>query len=469
MLFSSIFFLWVFLPITLIVYWLLPNIKTKNVWLLIASLLFYAWEEPKLILLMLAVVFVNYIGGISISKIDKNKKVVLAVIIVINIFILGYFKYFNLFVVTLNRIARHQMLQLRDIALPLGISFYIFQALSYTIDVYRKDISVQKNYFVLLLYVALFPQLIAGPIVRYKDVEEALRRRYADSSQIAYGIKRFCYGLGKKVILSNTLAAYASQIISMDANVSLYSTSALWFGAFLYTLQIYYDFSGYSDMAIGIGRMLGFTFHENFQYPYMAESIQDFWRRWHISLSSWFKEYVYIPLGGNRKGVFRTYINLVVVFFLTGLWHGASIAFIFWGLWHGLFMLLERAFLGNVLKKNPVKFANHIYTMFVVMVGWVFFDLGTFSVGALYIKRMFALCNGVYDAGDMISGKLLIVLFVSVLLSGIIQKIIPKLQEQTFNETEVKIWEILLCIAIMMVCFMLLVSNTYNPFIYFRF
>lgn len=464
MLFSSMLFLWGFLPLLLILYFVAPQ-KVKNWILLLASLVFYAWGEPKYIILMLLMVLVNYLFARLIHW--KNNKWFLVLCIVVNLGLLGYFKYFNFAVQTINRLAGTGILETRDIALPLGISFYTFQVLSYVIDVYRKEINVQKNFFKLLLYVSFFPQLIAGPIVRYKDIEEQIDHRTVTEEKLAYGVKRFIYGLAKKVILSNTLAYYADTI--MDGPFSQMSAGVLWVGALLYTFQIYYDFSGYSDMAIGLGSMFGFDFNENFRYPYISKSIQEFWRRWHISLSTWFREYVYIPLGGNRKGKMRTYLNLLIVFFLTGLWHGASFSFILWGLYHGFFLLIERMFLGKRLENNRIKIINHLYLWIVVPIGWVFFRLNSITNALSYIKGMFSYSAGTMGLADVVGLKMLLVLVIAFLLCGIVQKIFPKMERILYNRTNVGAVEIVIQVLLFAYCIILLASDTYNPFIYFRF
>ena len=321
MLFSSMIFLWLFLPIILIVNRFL-RIKQQNLFLLLASLFFYAWGEPKYVLLMLFSIFINWGSGMILNAFPAYKKMILWISIFLNLGLLGYFKYLGLFVRTVNHLFGADRLRQPDIALPIGISFFTFQALSYVIDVYRGECKAQKNIFDLALYISFFPQLIAGPIVKYKDVNEQITNRTVTLEKTAEGIRRFIYGLAKKVLISNILAQGADMIFALDMQ-EMTGTLA-WTATFLYTFQIYYDFSGYSDMAIGLGKMFGFTFNENFNYPYISLSIREFWRRWHISLSTWFREYVYIPLGGNRKGTVRTYLNLGIVFFLTGIWHGAS-------------------------------------------------------------------------------------------------------------------------------------------------
>ena len=326
MLFSSMIFLWLFLPAVLIICRFL-KLRQQNVFLLLASLLFYAWGEPRYVLLMLVSIGLNWGTGILLERFPERKKAVLWTSVALNLSLLGYFKYLGLLVRTLNHLLRGRELEIPQIALPIGISFFTFQALSYVIDVYRGECRAQKNILDLALYISFFPQLIAGPIVKYRDVNDQIRNRTITPEKTAQGIRRFIYGLAKKVLVSNVLAQSADLIFALDMQ-EMTGTLA-WMAAILYTFQIYYDFSGYSDMAIGLGKMFGFTFNENFNYPYMSLSIREFWRRWHISLSTWFREYVYIPLGGNRRGTVRTYVNLGIVFLLTGIWHGASYNFIF--------------------------------------------------------------------------------------------------------------------------------------------
>lgn len=464
MLFSSLVFLWCFLPLTLIGYWLMPNVRWKNALLLVASLIFYSWGEPLYILLMLIVVSVDYLVALLIPRWGGW---ILALGIAANLLSLGYFKYFGFLQHIVNGVLHREALSFPEVALPLGISFYTFQAMSYMIDVYRGETKPQKNYFWLLLYVSLFPQLVAGPIVRYKDVEAEIANRTVSSEDCIYGLRRFCFGLSKKVILSNTLAYYADQI--MDSDYHSLSSGVLWLGAILYTMQIYYDFSGYSDMAIGLGRIFGFHFLENFRYPYVATSVRDFWRRWHISLSTWFREYVYIPLGGNRKGALRTYVNLGIVFFLTGLWHGASWAFIFWGLYHGCFMILERLFLGKWLEKNPWKPLNHLYTLVVVICGWVFFRIDRITHGLKYVFRMLTFQRGNLGLVDFLSMKMLVFLVLAILLMGFIQEKKTTWKDALYSDKTSSV--LLNAVAIVGLCYsiLLLVSDAYNPFIYFRF
>ena len=466
MLFSSLVFLWVFLPIVFIGSFILQNlggIKAANILLLISSLLFYAWGEPIYILLMLASILINYSAGRLLCT--KHKKVVLTVAVVLNLALLGYYKYAGMLVETWNRLTGANV-GIPKIALPIGISFFTFQALSYVIDAYRGDCEIQKNPLKLALYVSFFPQLIAGPIVKYKDVADQIDHRKLSLDQIVSGIRRFVYGLAKKVLIANVAAQVADNIYARPtAQISGVMACV---AVICYTIQIYYDFSGYSDMAIGLGRMFGFEFKENFNYPYIAHSIREFWRRWHISLSTWFKEYVYIPLGGNRRGTGRTYINLLIVFFLTGLWHGAGYNFIFWGLYHGAFIVLERAFYGKWLDRHKV--FGWIYTFIVVNIGWIFFRLTDIMSGFRVTKRLLmpwkypSRSVGIWE---IVSAKDVIILIAAILGIGVIQNIrvfgtvIRKLKDSWI--------EIAVLTLLFIWCLGSLASGTYNPFIYFRF
>lgn len=472
MVFSSMLFLWVFLPITLILYYI-SDLKLKNIILLLASMIFYSWGEPKYIILMIISVIINYIVGINIGKSNStcNAKSNLIFGIIINIGILGYFKYFNFFVDNINFLFKGNVFLAREIVLPIGISFYTFQIMSYIVDVYRdktlgKDTS-QKNIFSLALYISLFPQLIAGPIVKYHDIENQIKDRSISIIDISYGIKRFIYGLGKKVIIANSMAKIADNIFAIQ--IDQMGTFVAWSGIICYTLQIYFDFSGYSDMAIGLGRMFGFRFLENFNYPYTSISIQDFWRRWHISLSTWFKEYLYIPLGGSKKTEKRTYINLIIVFFATGIWHGASWNFIVWGLFHGFFIVLERLKLKNILKKS--KIVSHIYVVIIFMLGWVFFRANNLSYALKYISKMFVFKTGsnIYNLKMFWDIESLTFGIIGILLSGIVQRLYPKVTKTVFEEKIVNIFELLLLIIIFTMSILNISSGTYNPFIYFRF
>ncbi len=373
MIFSSVFFIFVFLPATLILYFLVPW-KIKNLVLLLVSLVFYAWGEPVYILLMMFSIVFNYFSGIELEqRREKNQpikfKICFWTTVAANLAILGFFKYYGFLITNLNRILPVDI-PYQELALPIGISFYTFQTLSYIIDVYWGNVEVQKNLINFGTYVTMFPQLIAGPIVRYADVERQLRRRTLSVTKFGDGVLWFLRGLGKKVLLANNIGMVFETIVAMGADER--SVLTAWIGCLAYTMQIYYDFSGYSDMAVGLGKMLGFDFVKNFEYPYISKSITEFWRRWHISLGTWFREYVYIPLGGNRVSVPKHVRNIMVVWILTGFWHGAAWNFMLWGFYYGVLLLLEKYFLHSLLEKAP-GIVTHIYTMLLVMVGWVFF------------------------------------------------------------------------------------------------
>lgn len=466
MLFSSLIFLWVFLPVVFIgsfIFQKLGGIKAANILLLISSLFFYAWGEPVYIFLMIASILINYSAGMLLCT--KHKKVVLTVAVILNLVLLGYYKYAGMLVETWNRLTGSDV-GIPKIALPIGISFFTFQALSYVIDAYRGDCEIQKNPLKLALYVSFFPQLIAGPIVKYKDVADQIDHRKLSLDQIVSGIRRFVYGLAKKVLIANVAAQVADNIYARPT--AQISGAMAGVAVICYTIQIYYDFSGYSDMAIGLGRMFGFEFKENFNYPYISHSIREFWRRWHISLSTWFKEYVYIPLGGNRRGTGRTYMNLLIVFFLTGLWHGAGYNFIFWGLYHGAFIVLERAFYGKWLDRHKV--IGWVYTFTVVNVGWIFFRLTDIMTGFRVAKRL--LMPWEYPSGnvriwEIVSAKDVIILVAALLGMGVIQN--TNVFKKVFRKLKDSWIEIAALTLLFIWCLGSLASGTYNPFIYFRF
>ena len=467
MLFSSQVFLYFFLPITLIIYYLSPR-KFRNFILLVASLVFYAWGEPVYILIMLFSTVFDYVNGLLIDKFQKENKnryakIVLIVSVVGNLSILGFFKYSNFLITNLNSLF-HFDLSLLSIALPIGISFYTFQTMSYTIDVYKKNVEAQKNLISFATYVTLFPQLIAGPIVKYRDVRESLENRKENISDFSEGVKRFILGLFKKVMLANNIG-FLWESINAIPNQEM-SVILAWIGAICFTLQIYYDFSGYSDMAIGLGKMFGFHFLENFNFPYLSKSIAEFWRRWHISLGSWFKEYVYIPLGGNRKGMKRTIINLLIVWFLTGLWHGASWNFVVWGLYFGVLLILEKLFLAKFLAKMP-KLFQHIYTMFFVIISWVIFASPTLSDGLEYLKVMFDF-GGVFINQEvlyLLSSHF--VLFVACILGC--TTIFKNIREKLKKKKWFYLVDSILFLGMFILSLTFLVGATYNPFLYFRF
>lgn len=478
MLFSSILFLWIFLPIVIIVNGILSVVhfkdeptryKWKNMFLLLASLIFYAWGGIYYLLLMLAVILINFWGGYFIGKFKEKKKGILVGTIILNLSLLFYFKYFNLFISVIENITKNEKgaFGFKEVILPIGISFYIFQAMSYVIDVYREKTKVQGNIFYFALYVSLFPQLIAGPIVQYSDVESQIFTRAENYEKFAAGIKRFCYGLGKKVIISNTLATVVDQIFICE--VSSFGADIAWLGMISYTLQIYYDFSGYSDMAIGLGKMLGFEFKENFNYPYTSLSVSEFWRRWHISLSSWFRDYVYIPLGGSRGKLARTCFNLFVVFFLTGVWHGANFTFFAWGMYYAVILIIERVFLSKLLKKNPIKAINWIYTILLVMIGWVMFNSATLEYAIGFIGNLFVFEQRAVTMFNFLNMKYIIVLFLAILFSGFLQRMFTNVYEKYKHNCAVVIGDYVIQFTLLIYSIILIISGTYNPFIYFQF
>lgn len=473
MLFSSMLFLWLFLPLVLLLNFLIKNIRLKNIMLLFASLLFYAWGEPVNVILLIISIFINWLGGLLLVKYESGKKLILFLCVVLNLSILGYFKYANFFLNTIDKLLPFVSLSRVNIALPIGISFFTFQAMSYVIDLYRKKINVQKNIFDLALYISFFPQLIAGPIVKYRDIDKQILSRTVSFTDTAEGFRRFIYGLGKKVVVSNVLAQTSDLVFALEADKL--TTLSAWIGAVFFSLQIYYDFSGYSDMAIGLGKMFGFNFNENFVYPYISSSIKEFWRRWHISLSSWFKEYLYIPIGGNRNGNVRTYINLLIVFMATGLWHGASWSFVGWGLYHGFFLVIERLGFGKMLEKT--RLFKHIYAVIVVMIGWILFNARSLSFGLSMIKCLFVPTqgNGVMTFPVIlstlgISALTIFVLIIAIIGCGPLQLIFSKKGfEAVGGKWKGSAAEAVFAAAMLIYCIVLLANNTYNPFIYFRF
>ena len=490
MLFSSILFLFFFLPLVVAGYYIVRK-EFRNYFLLLASLIFYAWDEPIFVLIMLISVLFNYIFAMTIEKIrgtsiKKGKEIIMTLCVVFNIGLLAFYKYANFITDNINILLQAidmHTISLEKISLPIGISFFTFQAMSYVIDVYRKDVVAQKNPLNVALYISLFPQLIAGPIVRYHDVANQILQRYVDPEKFASGIKRFITGLGKKVLIANTVGLAADKIFAIPAEHLTFTLS--WLGIICYTLQIYFDFSGYSDMAIGLGRMFGFEFLENFNYPYISRSIREFWRRWHISLTSWFRDYVYFPLGGNRHGSLRTYSNLIIVFFITGLWHGASWTFIIWGLWHGFFLMIERTSLGKILGSLWMPF-QYLYTMAIVMIGWVLFRSDTFSYTISFLRAMVGMGNGSgieYNVNLYWNNGLYIAILLGIIFStdityriGEIFKIRFLKIDNTIKKTTQNVYfyvtsymSIAIHLCILILSSFSLASGTHNPFIYFRF
>ena len=468
MVFSSMIFLWVFLPIVLILGLLIRKQPYQNIILLLASLFFYAWGEPVYIILLVVTIFCNWFLGICMEKYPVRKKLWLVLAIVADLSLLGFFKYFNFAMDLVGHVIPRDLLPHSELVLPIGISFYTFQAMSYVIDLYRGEYPAQKNFLSLALYISFFPQLIAGPIVRYIDIEKQLVERTITAEKIASGIRRFLYGLGKKVVIANTVALTADQIF--DLTPGEMSSGAAWAAAIFYTLQIYYDFSGYSDMAIGLGRIFGFEFPENFRYPYLSSSVSEFWRRWHITLGTWFREYLYIPLGGNRKGNGRTYLNLFIVFAVTGLWHGANMTFVVWGLFHGFFMILERLGFSKVLKKW--KALGHVYTVLVFVMGWVLFRAKDLHTGLTILKRMVLPWKYTVSSHviTMMSVQSLLAMVLGILGCGIIQKVFStKTGEKIAGLWKNSLAELVFLFVIFFYSMILLASGAYNPFIYFQF
>ncbi len=468
MVFSSLTFLYIFLPLCLVGYFLTNKIKVRNYILLFFSLVFYAWGEPKYIFLMICTTAVDFFAGLLIEKYRGTKKAKLFLIlaVVLTLSTLGLFKYSDFFAESANRLL-HMKLPLLGLTLPIGISFYTFQALTYVVDVYRGRVPVQVYFYKLLLYVSMFPQLIAGPIVRYSDVCAQIDERTCTFQKAASGILRFCVGLLKKAVLANYAGALAEKLIGGD--LAALSSVGAWAGIAAYTIQIYFDFSGYSDMAIGLGRVFGFGFPENFRYPYAARSVNEFWRRWHITLSSFFRDYVYIPLGGNRK---RWAFNMLLVWLLTGLWHGASWNFVLWGLYYFFFLMLEKLYLGQYLEKLP-KAIGHIYTMLVVLIGWVFFYFEDLSA----IKAFFAAAFGANGFSD-VTQKALIMNYIAVLLVGAVFSlpVFPsisafgdRLSEKRGGRVVVNVLCVAFSVGALWISTAALVGSSYNPFLYFRF
>ena len=483
MLFSSIIFIFLFLPIFLGIYFIIKK-EYRNLFVLVSSLLFYFWGEGWYIFVIIAYMIANYIFGICIERFTLRDtlagrsaaKVVLVTGLIFNIGLLVFFKYFNFIVANTNFVLgklSHFQFSNPDVHLPIGISFFTFQAISYIVDVYRRDVAAQKNFINFSMYKTLFPQLIAGPIVRYKDISKQVTDRTVTYDSFSIGIQRFVIGLAKKVLIANVVGTLADSLFAAPA--SELSFGIAWLGVICYSIQIFFDFSGYSDMAIGLGKMIGFDFLENFDYPYISKSIREFWRRWHISLSSWFRDYLYIPLGGNRMGTARNYANLFFVFLLCGLWHGASWLFVIWGCWYGLFLVLERAFLGKLLEDiHP--FFQHIYALLVIMVGWVFFRADTFPHALVILQNMFGL-NGISLTGtfDLVNMKVLVAIIFGIILSTPLldkakyvlskkslfsQPIFLKIVSESYRVS---------ILLLFILCAVVISSSTYNPFIYFRF
>ena len=466
MVFSSTIFLCVYLPLVLLGYYICPK-KGRNLFLLIASLVFYAWGEPKYVFLMIFSILVNYIFGRLMDKHRENKKrlkLMLVLSVVIDLGLLSVFKYTDFIITNVNAIFGSSF-DLLNIALPIGISFYTFQAMSYTIDVYRNDVRVQKNLIDFGMYITMFPQLIAGPIVRYADVQDQLADRSVTTADFSEGIMRFVVGLGKKVLLANQMGAVWSDIYALGGDVSALMA---WTGAIAYTFQIYFDFSGYSDMAIGLGRMFGFKFPENFRYPYQSVSITDFWRRRHITLSTWFKEYLYIPLGGNRRGLTRQALNLLIVWSLTGFWHGAGWNFVLWGLYYFVILFIEKLFLLKALDKLP-KFFRHVYALLLIIIGWVIFASDDVSVLLPFLGSMFG-ANGAIGGMDVYTllTKAALLVICCIASTELPKKLFLS-AAGAMSEKAAFTLKSVMTIALLALSMILLIGDSYNPFLYFRF
>ena len=462
MVFSSIVFLFYYLPVVLAVYYIVPS-RYRNLWLFVVNLVFYGWGEPVYILLMLFSVCLNYTSGILIGRYrnDRKKKAkrILALNTALNLSLLVVFKYSDLLVGTFNRICG-TAIPLPGLALPIGISFYTFQSMSYPIDVYRGDAQVQKSFISFGTFVALFPQLIAGPIVRYKDISRQLEDRPLQVERFSSGVQHFAVGLGKKVLIANNIGALWDAYAAAPA----LTTAGAWLGAAAFSLQLYFDFSGYSDMAIGLGRMLGFEFLENFNYPYISKSVTEFWRRWHISLGTWFRDYLYIPLGGNRRGLPRQLLNILIVWALTGLWHGANWTFLLWGLYYAVFLVIEKLFLLKYLQKSRV--LGHIYTILTAVFGWMLFQLDSVEAVAHYWKAMLGFGAGLIGPGDVFLARAYLIIGIAAVIAAtpLLKKLYGKLPDSIRNVTTPVLVALTLVVSTAY-----LVDATYNPFLYFRF
>lgn len=464
MVFSSTIFIFLFLPLVLLCYFLSPT-KIRNYVLLLFSIIFYLFGGPKFLLLLLFVVFIDYIGAFCIEKFNK-RKLFLVLTLICNIGILVYFKYTGFFIRNINNIFGLDI-KVLNIVLPIGISFYTFQAMSYVIDVYRKKVSLQKNYFTLLLYVSLFPQLVAGPIVRYETICDELENRKSSFDDVLYGIKRFILGLAKKVIIANQMGLLADTIFGLNE----LSTPVAILGGLAYMFQIYFDFSAYSDMAIGLGRIFGFKFLENFNFPYISKSVTEFWRRWHISLSTWFRDYVYIPLGGNRKGIKRQIFNMLIVWLLTGFWHGAEWNFLLWGLYYFIFLVLEKFILKSFLEKAP-SFIKHIYTLIIIYFGWIIFRCDSLSLLKHYFNAIFSFnFNGLGEILVYLESYYIYFILAILFSTPIYYKVIS--WGSSLKNKKLKLFlkacYYIALIALFIITIMFLAYSSYNPFIYFRF
>lgn len=468
MVFSSLPFLFVFFPITFILYFIVPK-KAKNILLLITSLIFYAWGEPVYVFLMIATCFVGYITALWMEKYPEKNKIILIGTLIFYLAILGFFKYANFLIDNINMVFNLSINAL-ELSLPIGISFYTFQILSYSVDVYRKDVKAEKNFFYFTTYVSLFPQLIAGPIVRYETISEELHNRTVTLEKFSQGFTRFILGVGKKVLIANNIGALYNSISAGDGITVLHA----WLGTIAFGFQIYFDFSAYSDMAIGMGKMLGFSFLENFNYPYIANSVTDFWRRWHMSLSTFFRDYVYIPLGGNRCSTKKHIRNILVVWGLTGLWHGASWNFIIWGLYFGIILLIEKFFLKKHIEKWP-NILRVFYTDFLVLISWAIFAFDDFSSLTNWFSKLFGIGNAfaskevIYYLKNYWFMLVICIIGSTPLMKKLYEKLAKMCEKNKVLAVLFDTMSIIVCIAIFVLSIAYLVNSSYNPFLYFRF
>ena len=482
MIFSSPIFLFLFLPVVITVYHVLPNLRARNHWLLLMSLAFYAWGEPGFLVLLLASTLMNHAQGLWVARSEKHRKLTVAVAVTFNVGLLAFFKYTNFLVTSIDSFLGSvgvTPLKPSHIALPIGISFFTFHAISYIVDIYRRKAAPAKDPRDVALYIFFFPQLVAGPILRWSAIGPQIARRVVARDDFAEGIRRFIYGLAKKMLIANAVAAPASKIFSIPSQEL--SPALAWFGTLCYALQIYYDFSGYSDMAVGLGKMFGFEFLENLKSPYIAQSIKEFWRRWHISLSTWFRDYLYVPLGGNRCSTARNSFNLLVVFFLCGLWHGASWTFVIWGLYHGAFLVLERTRFGAFIESlsRPLR---HFYALLVVAVGWVLFRADSFGQAMTFLSLMFGFRHATdmcqllamhmtNEVGWAIMLGIVFSMPVRPWFDRVCSKILPALPGALGSATRLAglVVEPVLLTTLLILSAVWLAAGTYNPFIYFRF
>lgn len=485
MVFSSLLFIYAFLPLCLLAYSLSRGIKGKNIVLLIFSLIFYAWGEPVYIILLVFMTFCDWLAAKLIEKSNTKakKKAILILACIINLGLIGYFKYTGFLLTNIQALFGVPEV-IPQVALPIGISFYTFQLLSYVVDVYRGEVPAQKNFAWLLLYSSLFYQCIAGPIVRYSDVQREILERKATVSDISYGITRFTVGLAKKALIANTCGSLSDKLLVSDSlmssdpagalsELSAQSAVGLWFGVLFYMLQIYLDFSAYSDMAIGMGRMVGFHFKENFDYPYASKSVTEFWRKWHISLSSFFRDYVYIPLGGNRKGKLKTYRNLFIVWLLTGLWHGASWNFVLWGLFFFVFLVVEKLGLLKLLEKIPSVFSR-AYLLIVVFFGWILFRFSDFQYIPVVVKGLFGLNGNAlidFETQTLLAGNVIFIIVALFSVTPIVKHISGALKGSSQKRAKLlyKAASIVIPIILLVLSTLTLVGDSYNPFLYFQF